>query len=276
MRTGTSMHARVSINSICFPGVPLAELAGYWKQLRAQRVCLISQQLSEGVEPVRRALATGEFRLENLMHVFMPGQQLTPQEAGWCEPRAQLLKLIDAAAELGAHSIYMLTGGHGTLTWEEAAAAFSAAIAPCVARARDVGVALMIENASPLYADAHIAHTLRDTITLAEQADIGVCVDIFGCWTEAGLSGSIARAMPRCQLVQISDYVYGDRSLPSRAVPGDGVIPLRRIMAWMIEAGYAGAFDLELIGPRIDREGHIEAVGRAGRELGAMLQSLGA
>jgi hypothetical protein len=45
----------------------------------------------------------------------------------------------------------------------------------------------MIENASPLYADIHIAHTLRDTVTLAELAGIGVCIDLFAYWAEAGL-----------------------------------------------------------------------------------------
>ena len=134
----------------------------------------------------------------------------------------------------------------------------------------------MIENALPLYADYHIAHSLRDTLALAEMAGIGVCIDLFGCWTEAGLRASIERAIPRCNLIQLSDYVYGDRSLPSRAVPGDGAIPLQRILDWMLAAGYTGAFDLELIGPRIDKEGHLEAVRRTGDYLGKILSSLGA
>ena len=270
------MHERISVNSMCFPGATMAELARHWSQLGAQRVSLISQQLADGPEPVRAALVTGRYILETITHPFLGPRHLTDQESDWHAPRAALLRLIDDANLLGARSIYMLTGGHGALSWEEAAAAFSAAIAPCVTRARDAGVALMIENAPALYADIHIAHTLRDTITLAEMAGIGVCIDIFGCWTEAGLRESVARATPRCQLVQVGDYVYGDRSLPSRAVPGDGVIPWQRILGWILKAGYSGAFDLELIGPRIEREGYFAAVGRAGHELGLILQSLGA
>jgi sugar phosphate isomerase/epimerase len=270
------MHERISINCICLPGVPIPLLAGHWSQLGAQRVSFVSQQLAEDVEPVHAALVSGGYQLETIMHPFLAGRPLTQEEESWRGARAQLMNLIDSAAALGGRSIYMLTGGHGSLTWEDAAAAFSAAIAPCVAHARDTGVALLIENAPPLYADLHIAHTLRDAVMLAELAGIGVCIDICGCWTESGLRESIDRAMPRCRLVQVSDYVYGDRSLPSRAVPGDGAIPLRRILGWMLEAGYTGAFDLELIGPRIEREGHLEAAGRAARELGAILQSLGA
>jgi sugar phosphate isomerase/epimerase len=113
-------------------------------------------------------------------------------------------------------------------------------------------------------------------VTLAEMAGIGVCIDVFSCWAEAGLKQTIADAMPRCGLIQIADYVYGDRSLPSRAVPGDGSIPLRGILDWALSAGYTGAFDLELIGPRIDAEGHLDATRRAAGNLGDLLRSLGA
>jgi sugar phosphate isomerase/epimerase len=169
----------------------------------------------------------------------------------------------------------MLTGGHGRLTWEQGAEAFSAAVAPCVAQARDAGISLGIENASTLYADLHIAHSLRDTVALAEQAGIGICMDLYGCWTEAALRETMERAVPRCHIMQVSDYVYGDRALPARAVPGDGAIPLHRLLEWALAAGYQGAFDLELIGPRIDREGHLAAVRRAAEEVGKTLDSLG-
>jgi sugar phosphate isomerase/epimerase len=271
------MHERISVNSLCFPGAALSEVGGYWRELAARRVSFISPPLlAEGVGPAHDALATGRYQVETIAHPFLAGGHLEPHEESWRDARADLTFLIDAQAELGGRSIYMLTGGHGSLTWEQAAECFSRAIAPCVARAKEAGIALMIENALPLYADYHIAHSLRDTLALAEMAGIGVCIDLFGCWTEAGLRASIERAIPRCNLIQLSDYVYGDRSLPSRAVPGDGVIPLQRILDWMLAAGYTGAFDLELIGPRIDKEGHLEAVRRTGDYLGKILSSLGA
>ena len=70
--------------------------------------------------------------------------------------------------------------------------------------------------------------------------------------------------------------MYGDRSLPARAVPGDGAIPVKRMIEWILQAGYRGAFDLELIGPRIDSEGHLNAVRRSAVVVGEMLRSLGA
>jgi sugar phosphate isomerase/epimerase len=269
------MHERLSVHSICFPGAGLRELAGYWRALGAHRVSLVSHQLfEEGLPAAREALESSDCTLESITHPFLPGRHLEPREESWREAREALSRVIQGAHSLGARSIYMLTGGHGSLTWEEAADVFRTAIAPCVNQARDAGIALMVENSAAAYADAHIAHTLRDAVTLAELAGVGVCIDLFACWTEAGLRESLAHAMPGCRLVQVSDYVYGDRSLPARAVPGDGNVPIRRILQWTLEAGYTGAFDLELIGPRIDTEGRLPAVRRSAQVLGEMLKEL--
>lgn len=80
--------------------------------------------------------------------------------------------------------------------------------------------------------------------------------------------------MPMTGLVQVSDYVLGDRTAPCRAVPGDGAIPLERILGDVLDAGYAGVFDLELVGPRIDAEGARPATTRAAETLSRMLTKL--
>lgn len=271
------MHERVSIDSLCFPGASFDALADHWRRLGARRVSFISPLLeAEGRAAARAVLDAAEYVLETIPHPFMASQALRSDEAVVAEERARLGRLIEDAKSLGARSIYMTTGGHGAKTWEEAAECFATAIAPCVEQAREAGIPLMIENANPLYADLHLAHSLPDTLALAEMAGVGVCIDIFGCWAEAGLRASIEKIVPRCHLVQLSDYVYGDRFLPSRAVPGDGAVPVARILDWLLGAGYTGAFDLELMGPRIDAEGHFEAARRAADRVGEILHSLGA
>ena len=269
------MHERISAGETSFAGASLEQLAAYWRELAPRRISFLgSTLLGSPLDALRAVVDQGGYRVETITHVFMPGQQLAHDEASWQLPREQLSRLIGVAQKIGARSIYLLTGGHGKLSWEQAAAAFCSAIAPCATQAKAAGVRLLIEPASVLHADLHIAHSLRDTVALAEMADLGVCIDVFACWTEAGLRDSIERAVPRCEIVQISDYVYGDRALPSRAVVGDGVIPIRRLLEWMLGAGYAGAFDLELLGPRIDREGRVQAVARSAQVLGDLLHSL--
>jgi sugar phosphate isomerase/epimerase len=267
------MHDRVSVHSVTFHGDALAGLHDTWRTLGLTRLSLIDVQLSDpGLAPL---LARHGYRIDAVYHLFGAGRVPTTAE----ETRAArdaLDRLVDAAAGLDTRMIYMLTGGRGPLTWQHAAERFCAAVAPCVERARGSGVALAIENASSLYADLHIAHSLRDTIALAEMADVGICIDLFHCWAEAGLPELVDRALPRTELIQLSDYVLGDRSLPARAVPGDGAIPVEPFVAQVLAGGYAHGFDLELIGPRIEAEGRAAAARRAGGAVGELLDRLGA
>ena len=69
----------------------------------------------------------------------------------------------------------------------------------------------------------------------------------------------------------MSDFKVGTVASSQRLVPGDGDIPIARILGDVLDAGYAGVFDLELIGAAIDAEGYDAAVPRAVDALGAML-----
>ena len=177
--------------------------------------------------------------------------------------RARLDATIAVAEAIGADSITLTSGGREGLAWPDAAARFAAAIAPCAERARNAGVRLALEPTSHLYADVSIAHRLSDAVRLARDAGIHVGIDLFACWTDADIEAQIALAAPSCALVQVSDQVAGDRALPCRAVPGDGMIPLDRLIGRIVEGGFAGWFDLELIGPRIAAEGPEQAHRRA-------------
>lgn len=252
------MHERLSVHSVTFLGATLAEQHAHWRSLGLRRLSLLDTQLTEPELPQR----VEGFSVDTVYHLFASGDRL--------------VHVIDAAAAVGARVVYMLTGGRGELSWEQAAKRFCTDIAPCLGHAERCGVALAIENASALYADIHIAHTLRDTITLAEMAGVGICIDLFHCWAEAGLSELVERALPLTRQIQLSDYVLGDRALPARAVPGDGVIPIEPFLAQVVAGGYAHGFDLELIGPRIEAEGRLEASRRACETVSAMLERVGA
>ena len=136
--------------------------------------------------------------------------------------RKRLEQTVEIAAEVGAKSIIMTTGGRGALTWQESVDRFVEAVSPCAALARAAGIVVGIEPTSHLYADASIAHRLSDTLRIAEAAGISMMIDTFACWFDADIEQAIPAAVPRTSLVQVSDYVYGDRGLPCRAVPGDG------------------------------------------------------
>ncbi|MGK2855254.1 MAG: sugar phosphate isomerase/epimerase family protein [Microbacteriaceae bacterium] len=226
-----------------------------------------------GIDEAAGAIAASGVRIASINHPFAvyPDLELDRGQA-----EATLQTVIGFAEDIEAPTVYLLTGARGELTWEQAAERFGELIAPCVARAAAGGVRLLVENASAFNADIHIAHTLADTITLADYAGVGVCIDVHACWAEARLSDLLRRAMPLTGMIQLSDYVLGDRSAPCRAVPGDGAIPLKRIIADALADGYDGTFDIELVGPRIDEEGPRSATARAAQRVSDMLTELGA
>jgi sugar phosphate isomerase/epimerase len=226
-----------------------------------------------GVDEAQETLADTGPRVESVNHPFAVYPDLD-NDLG--EATGKLLQAIDIAVALGAGSVYLQTGGRGCLTWEQAAERFAALMAPCKVAAGAQGVRVLVENASSFNADIHIAHTLADTITLAELSGIGLCIDWHACWMEAGLKALLQQAIPITGLMQLSDYVLGDRAAPCRAVPGDGVIPLDRILGDALEAGYEGVFDIELVGPRIAAEGPRAATERAAQRVSEILIRLGA
>ncbi len=194
-------HKRLSVHNVTFYGAPLGRLETYWAALGVSRLSILDSQLLDPELP--KLLQRNDYTVEAVCHVFAGGKLCTDPQAA----RDALSAVIDAAAGVGARTVYLLTGGRGGLSWAQAAERFCAMVAPCVAHAEVAGVALAIENASGLYADLHLAHTLRDTIALAEMGGLGICIDVFHCWAEGDFDAMVQRALPRTALIQLSDYV---------------------------------------------------------------------
>lgn len=269
------MHPRINLHQIAFIKESTTSFIDYCREIGVPNMTLVTPLLMQpgGVEEAQRALAAGGPRAAVVNHPVAMGSSL--DRVGE-EETEKLRQAIDIAATLGAPVIYLVSGGRGSLLWEAAADRFAALVAPCLPLAREKGVQLTVESASPLNADMHIAHTLDDTIRLAEIAGIGVCIELNACWYESGLKEKFRRAMPLTGLVQVSDYVLGDRFTPNRAVPGDGAVPLEWLLGTILDLGYSGVFDLELVGPRIEQEGARAASKRATDNLSEILTKLGA
>jgi sugar phosphate isomerase/epimerase len=269
------MHPRVNLHQVAFMGESTTAFVEHCRAIGVQNMTLVTPLLMQpgGLAEAQAALAAGGTRAAVVNHPIAMGSSL---EVAGSEETTSLLEAIDMAAALGAPHIYLVSGGRGRLSWDEAAARFAAIVAPALAACEAKGVRLLVETASPFNVDIHIAHTLDDTIRLAEIAGIGVCVELHSCWYEAGLKEKFARAMPNTGLVQVSDYVAGDRTAPCRAVIGDGMIPVESLLRDILDAGYQGVFDLELVGPRIAAEGCHAATKRAAENLSEILTKLGA
>jgi sugar phosphate isomerase/epimerase len=262
---------RISVSAICTFHQPLAGDLAFWALHGIRKVgASVAKLEAHGWDDGVARLAASGVEVGNLIGL---GPFALDQPRRWPGQGARLGRVIGAAVALRAGCVVVTTGPAGALTWEDAAAAFEEAIGPTLAEARAAGVRFALEHTHALRADVGFVHTLRDSVDLARRLGVGVCMELNACWAERALEATIRDAVAdgTLALVQVSDYRIGTTSTPDRLVPGDGDIPLSRILGWILDAGYTGDFDLELIGPRIEEEGYDTAVPRAVARLTALL-----
>jgi sugar phosphate isomerase/epimerase len=132
-------------------------------------------------------------------------------------------------------------------------------------------VRVAVEHTNPMRRDIGFIHSLRDMVEVARLLDVGVVVEITNCWSERGLEATIADGADTFSVVQVSDYRVGTVTATERAVPGDGDIPLEHLIALISDAGFAGPFELEMLGPLVEAEGYRPAIARAVAALQPML-----
>lgn len=267
------MHPRVSLSAISTFSWDLdADLAFYAAEGITNAGISVAKLERFGWDDGTRRVVDAGLRVTNLIGL---GPFHLAEPARWDAQRERVVRALEAATEVGAECVVFTTGPAGPLSWEEAADALEVALAPVLHEARARGVPFAIEHTNSLRVDVGFVHTLADDFDLARRLDAGVCMEVNACWAERGLAGTIAGGADRLRLVQVSDFAVGTLSTPNRLVPGDGDIPLERILGDVLAAGYEGCFDLELIGPRIDEEGYESACRRSIDRLTDMLESLG-
>ena len=265
------IDARLAVSAVSSWGWTFDEDLRFWERAGIDHVGLSFRKLElAGLGPAARRVQDAGLRVSNLVEL---GWWDLDDPATWARQRERLLAALDAAAATGAPTLVLTTGPAGRLGWDDALGALDAAVAPVRARAAEQGVRLAIEHTGPLRLDLSFLTTLRDGVDAARVLGLGVCVEVNSCFAERGLEDTLRRAADVLQHVQVSDFVIGSLCTPDRAVPGDGDIPLGRILRWLDTAGYVGALELEIIGPRIEAEGYEPAITRSVSRLDELLSA---
>lgn len=263
------MHERLSVNTIGFGAVPVADVLDPLAAYGISRIGVPIAQLEAG--DLAANIAALDAAGVSVVDLVEPTVFTLDNPARWPAERDRLRRCVELAATIAAPVLYLTTGPSRRLPWDEAADAFCDAITPVRADADVAGVTLAIENTTTMRADLGFAHTLADTVELAARAGVAVCADLFAAWTDRDLRAAIRAGVPRFAVVQVADFVLGTTSTPDRAVPGDGDIALDRQLGWLAEAGYSGPIELELLGPRITAEGPAAAAARAATMMAALM-----
>jgi sugar phosphate isomerase/epimerase len=173
---------------------------------------------------------------------------------------------LDQAAGVEAACLLMSSGPPGPLSYQEAEEHYKEILAVVVPEAAARGVPLAFEHNHALRVDLGYVHSLHDALDLADDVDspfFKICFEVNNAWIERHLYDDIAHRFGRIGLVQISDFAEGTLSTPERVALGDGIIPLERILRAFVDAGYVGYFDVEIVGPDVERIGAEEMIQRS-------------
>jgi sugar phosphate isomerase/epimerase len=262
------VHPQLFVSAVSSWRWSLDDDLAFWADAKIDQVGLSFRKLEEADLPdaVTRVREAG-VRVSNLVEL---GWWDLDAPDTWPAQQERVLAAVDAAATLGG-CLVLTTGPAGGLDWDAAADALAAALEPVQRAAREASVTVTLEHTGPLRLDLSFCTTARDGVDLARRVGTGLCLEINSCFAERDLTGTIMGASDVIAHVQVSDFVIGSLSTPDRAVPGDGDIPLGAIVRTLMDLRYSGAFELEMVGPRIEAEGYASAIRRGVAHLDALL-----
>jgi sugar phosphate isomerase/epimerase len=262
------VHQRLSVSAVSSWRWTLDEDLAFWAETGVDHVGLSFRKLEEhGLEPAVARVGDAGLRVSNIVEL---GWWDLAEPAGWPAQQQRLARAVDVATDVGG-CLVLTTGPARGLDWDDAAARLADALGPVREHAAAGGVELTIEHTGPLRLDLSFCTTFLDGVELARRCATGLCMEVSSCFAERDLAARITAAHDVLAHVQLSDFVIGSLCTPDRAVPGDGDVPLGAIVGAINTAGYAGAFELELVGPRIEEEGYRSAVTRSIEHLDALL-----
>jgi sugar phosphate isomerase/epimerase len=266
------VHPRLSVNALSSFNWSFDQDLALWKELEVRHAGLLISK----IEPEREA-KVARLRAAGIRPSTLVCSSFTlsaPQT--WDRTRTTLNSALDLVAAMGGGSVYCTPGRTTGQPWRYVLDTFAEAIAPCVVHANQCGVRLGVEPT--VRTDVSFVNTLRDAIDVADRTGVALVVDFGNCWMERDLREVLARAAPHTCLIQICDLVIGTSANPGpggRVHLGEGELPLHRLLQDVLDAGYRGLFDLEVLGPAIEAEGYEPALRRGVERASNLLGELG-
>jgi sugar phosphate isomerase/epimerase len=264
------IHPRVAVNAASSINWTLDEDIAFYRECGITNVTVFPIKFRDGAAAGIAAIKAAGLTAAGVMTAGGPLVE-GPERA------LELLKsTIETARELNCRSAYTMTGPTPPrMSSDQAYQLLVEALRPVSAYAREAGVRLAIEPNSQATRHLGFIHTVPDAIDLSRDADVGICLELQNCWYERHLKRLFRDNVGRFTIVQVNDFLVGEEPRLNRRVPGDGSMPLEWMLGALLEAGYEGCFDLEFLGPAIEREGYAAAIRRGVEWLSTRLQSWG-
>ena len=233
------------------------------------------QVAAVGLESIARQLRDTGIALSGYCRGgFFPAADAAGRQEALLDNR----RAIDEAKTLNAPCLVLVVGSlPGALSGQphytdisRARAEVHDGIAATLEYARQVNMPLAIEPLHPMQAaERACINTLEQALDLCDEldppapgegaataheqsCDLGVALDIYHGWWDPKLAQQISRAgnnpkKNRLLAYHVCDWLTPTRDLLNdRGMMGDGVVELKKIRAWMEQAGYRGYSEVEI------------------------------
>jgi sugar phosphate isomerase/epimerase len=166
------------------------------------------------------------------------------------------LEALRTAGDLGAASLMVYSGARAGHTHNHARRLFKDALLELIPFAEQLDVVLAVEPMHPGCAGEFTFLTsLDETMTLLDliaSDRVKIVLDTYHLGSDPNLVRRIPEIVSRVALVQLGDTRDTPKGEQSRCRLGEGMVPLREISHALIEAGYNGYYDVELLGEEFE------------------------
>ncbi len=180
----------------------------------------------------------------------------TPYITGSEAPKSldEAMASVEMAAALGTDVLTIVTGGTepGTKGVLESQKALAERIAALADFAAPLGIKLALEPLNPMFGGNRTClFTVGEAVALCDEigaSNVGVAVDVYHVWWDTGLAQALQAAGPdRILGYHLCDWLENTSDmLLDRGMMGDGVADLKGIRQAVENAGYTGAYEVEI------------------------------
>jgi sugar phosphate isomerase/epimerase len=171
---------------------------------------------------------------------------------------------VQLAANLKADALMVYSGSRAGHTHNHAKRLFRTAMAELAPLAAERGIVLAVE---PMHAGCAGEWTFLtdfdqalETIHAIGSPNVKLVFDAYHFGYDSRVLNRLAELTPMIALVQLGDAKAPPMGEQNRCRIGEGIIPLRHIIAAVRGAGYSGYFDIELMGEDLNDPDYEELI----------------